>query len=108
MGVKAPGRPITITFFPEQYSARLIFSTSGNPCMTSTEGSLEGAAKARGAPKVAPLTACMPARAARDRVFKSCILVYEEHCAHVCWSPATVSETSMAVQLHKYYMTTCL
>jgi hypothetical protein len=54
------------------------------------------------------LTACMPARAARDRVFKSCILVYEEHCAHVCWSPATVSETSMAVQLHKYYMTTCL
>ena len=38
MGVKAPGRPTIMTFFPAQYSATLICSTSGNPCMTSTEG----------------------------------------------------------------------
>jgi hypothetical protein len=74
VGVKAPGRPTMITFFPAQCSAMLILATSGNPCITSTEGSLEGAAKARGAPKVAPLTACMPTKAARVSCLMSCIL----------------------------------
>ncbi len=83
MGVNAPGRPTMITFFPAQYSATLIFSTSGNPCITSTDGTLDGAAKARVVDwelNVAPATACMPTRAARDSFLISCILLidYEE------------------------------
>ena len=73
MGVKAPGSPTMMTFFPAQYSATLNLS-GGNPCMTSTEGNLAGAAKARGAPKVAPEAACIPMRAARDSFWKSCMV----------------------------------
>lgn len=74
--MNAPGRPTMMTFFPEQYSATLMFSTSGKPCMTSTDGILDGAAKARvfWEPKVAPAAVCMPMRAARDSFLKSCII----------------------------------
>jgi len=56
--VKAPGRPTITTFFPEQYSATLIMSGSGNPLMRLTEGILDGAANAKvSTPKDAPDTA---------------------------------------------------
>lgn len=44
--------------------------------MTSTEGIFEGAAKARGVPKVALCTACTPVRAKRESVEKSFIGKY--------------------------------
>jgi len=69
VGVNAPGRPTMMTFFSAQYSATLILAGSGNPWKTSTDGILDGVANARGAvPKVAPATACRPARAARERL----------------------------------------
>ena len=45
--------------------------------MTSTEGILDGAAKARvlEAPKVAPEAACMPMKAAADSLVKSFIFL---------------------------------
>ena len=45
--------------------------------MTSTEGILDGAAKARvlEAPKVAPEAACMPIKAAADSLVKSFIFL---------------------------------
>lgn len=67
MGVKAPGSPTITTFFPEQYSATLIVSGSGNPLRTLEDGSFDGAANARGMePKEAPLAACKPMRVARE------------------------------------------
>ena len=76
MGVKAPGRPTMMTFFPAQYSAMLIFSTSGNPCITSEEGSLAGHAKAgvEDAPKAPAETDCTPIRAAKARVLNNFML----------------------------------
>ncbi len=76
MGVNAPGRPTTMTFFPAQYSATLIFSTSGNPCITSTEGIFEGAANARvdEEPKVPAETVCIPMRAAKVRFLNNFML----------------------------------
>jgi hypothetical protein len=78
VGVNAPGRPTIMTFFPAQYSATLICSTSGNPCMTSTEGILEGAANARveDAPKVPADTVCIPMRAAKERFMNNFMVVY--------------------------------
>ena len=38
VGVKAPGSPTIMTFFPAQESGMLIVLTSGNPCNTSTLG----------------------------------------------------------------------
>lgn len=66
--MKAPGKPTNTMFFPAQYSAMLIFSTSGNPCITSTEGIFAGAANAkeRAANGAAAALEAAAARTARD------------------------------------------
>lgn len=55
--MKAPGKPTMITFFPAQYSATFTVLGPGNVASKiSTDGILDGAAKARGAPKPPAVT----------------------------------------------------
>ena len=79
VGVKAPGRPTMIMFFPLAYSAMSMVSGSGKPWKSLAEGSLSPAATLRAVAERAFDTegakaAALPARAAVRRSFMAVVL----------------------------------